>query len=287
MGAVLKGRSRRGRRMENNNTNWEELVDLYVDEECSSEERLAVEAELERDDSLRSSVESALRIRKGLAELRVDAPKELDGRLRRALTSATRGISARRRASSVARALRSPGVALSSAALIAVAVGAVASRRGSTEIAPLVPGSRQIVEERSFEGSAPSDASVNFVRIPLSEGTASASVLKRDSQDAFWMVATVSEDQLEKQTIGFQRVCDKHNVSFTKSGNDREYLLREARTQTWNQIVGELTDVGEIVESDALRSWREHEDKEARDVRVVFKTVERGAKAGSGESAEE
>ena len=53
--------------MENNiNIDWEELVDLYVDDECSADERLALEAKMKDDGSIRLAAEYALRIRKNI-----------------------------------------------------------------------------------------------------------------------------------------------------------------------------------------------------------------------------
>ncbi|MBQ9812507.1 MAG: hypothetical protein IJM54_04245 [Thermoguttaceae bacterium] len=269
---------------------WEELVDRYVDDECSADERHALEAKMEVDSSIRLETESALRIRRGLQELRASAPIGFSERLQRSLADASAKNVVRTRRSGVLQALRNPRVAVSAAALVAAAVGTVefvSYQSGSKVVSPAV-------ETQFAENNIPGNAAVpveeqpNFVRIPSAGGDAPESTSKRESQEAFWTTVTVSEPQLlRKKTSSFQRCCDKLNVKFTKSGNDCEYLLQEAGTQEWKQIVGELAGIGEIIESDALRNWSEQDVSETRNVRVVFKTNAQGVEAGMGETAEE
>ncbi|MBP5621858.1 MAG: zf-HC2 domain-containing protein [Thermoguttaceae bacterium] len=278
--------------MENNiNIDWEELVDLYVDDECSADERLALEAKMKDDGSIRLAAESALRIRKGIQELRVSAPKGFAERLQLALADASEKNFVRTRSTGVTKVLRNPRVAVSAAAAVAVAVGTVgfvSYQNGSKVVPPTI-------ETRMAEsGALPNETTIkveeqtNFVRIPSAGGQAPEAVAKRDSQEAFWTIVTVNEPQtLKKKTSSFQRCCDKLNVKFTKSGNDCEYLLQEAGTQEWKQIAGELTALGEIVESDALRNWSSQEVGETRNVRVVFKAGAQDTEAGTGETAEE
>ncbi|MGN1065729.1 MAG: hypothetical protein ACI4QC_09965, partial [Thermoguttaceae bacterium] len=69
--------------------NWEELVDSYVDNECSEEERRAIEAKAASDVRVRESIEWARFISKGLGRLRdVETPAELSGRIQKAIESA-------------------------------------------------------------------------------------------------------------------------------------------------------------------------------------------------------
>ena len=69
--------------------NWEELVDSYVDNECSEEERRAIEAKAASDARVRESIEWARFISKGLGRLRdVETPAELSGRIQKAIESA-------------------------------------------------------------------------------------------------------------------------------------------------------------------------------------------------------
>ncbi|MBR4752818.1 MAG: zf-HC2 domain-containing protein [Thermoguttaceae bacterium] len=269
---------------------WEELVDLYVDDECSADERRALEAKMELDSSLRLATESALRIRKGLQELRASAPIGFSERLQRALADASAKNVVRTRRSSVLQTLRNPRVAASAAALVAVAVGTVGyvSHRGGSKIVSPAVETQLVVNNVPGNTAVPDQEQPNFVRIPSAGGSVPESATKRDSQEAFWTTVTVSEPQtLRKKTSSFQRCCDKLNVKFTKSGNDCEYLLQEAGTQEWKQIVGELAGIGEIIESDALRNWSDQDNSETRNVRVVFKTSAQGVEAGMGETAEE
>ena len=269
---------------------WEELVDLYVDDECSADERRALEAKMELDSSLRLATESALRIRKGLQELRASAPIGFSERLQRALADASAKNVVRTRRSSVLQTLRNPRVAASAAALVAVAVGTVGyvSHRGGSKIVSPAVETQLVVNNVPGNTAVPDQEQPNFVRIPSAGGSVPESATKRDSQEAFWTTVTVSEPQtLRKKMSSFQRCCDKLNVKFTKSGNDCEYLLQEAGTQEWKQIVGELAGIGEIIESDALRNWSDQDNSETRNVRVVFKTSAQGVEAGMGETAEE
>lgn len=273
------------------NIDWEELVDLYVDGECTSEERLTLEEQTAYNSVICTALDSALRIRKGLQELRVEIPKGFSKRLQQALadaqtTGASRAPERQERSQSVRRAFLNPRIVATVAALVAVVFGTVAivsNQKGSKSD---VPQSEQIIAE---EATVKIGLEANeYIRIPSSIGTNPESVAKRDSQDAFWMIVTVSESrQLKKQSGRFQRLCNKLDVRFTKSGNDCEYLLKEAGTQEWKQIAGELAAMGEVAESDALRSWRSQETSEARDVRVVFKTAAPDVSAGMGETVEE
>ena len=70
------------------NIDWEELVDLYVDGECTSEERLTLEEQAAYNSVICAALDSALRIRKGLQELRVEIPKGFSKRLQQALADA-------------------------------------------------------------------------------------------------------------------------------------------------------------------------------------------------------
>lgn len=273
------------------NIDWEELVDLYVDGECTSEERLTLEEQAAYNSVICAALDSALRIRKGLQELRVEIPKGFGKRLQQALadaqtTGASRAPECQERSQSVRRAFLNPRIVATVAALVAVVFGTVAivsNQKGSEADVP--QPERRIAGEATVKIGLEAN---EYIRIPSSIGTNPESVAKRDSQDAFWAIVTVNESQqLKKQSGRFQRLCNKLDVRFTKSGNDCEYLLKEAGTQEWKQIAGELAAMGEVAESDALRSWRSQETSEARDVRVVFKTAAPDVSAGMGETVEE
>lgn len=275
------------------NIDWEELVDLYVDGECTSEERLTLEEQAACNSVICVALDSALRIRKGLQELRVEIPKGFSKRLQQALadaqtTGASRAPERQERSQSVRRAFLNPRIVATVAALVAVVFGTVAivsNQKGSEADVP--QPERRIAREATQKTGLQEEVN-EYIRIPSPIGTNPESVAKRDSQDAFWTIVTVSESQqLKKQSGRFQRLCNKLDVRFTKSGNDCEYLLKEAGTQEWKQIAGELAAMGEVAESDALRSWRSQETSEARDVRVVFKTAAPDVSAGMGETVEE
>lgn len=275
------------------NIDWEELVDLYVDGECTSEERLTLEEQAACNSVICAALDSALRIRKGLQELRVEIPKGFSKRLQQALadaqtTGASRAPERQERSQSVRRAFLNPRIVATVAALVAVVFGTVAivsNQKGSEADVP--QPERRIAREATQKTGLQEEVN-EYIRIPSPIGTNPESVAKRDSQDAFWTIVTVNESQqLKKQSGRFQRLCNKLDVRFTKSGNDCEYLLKEAGTQEWKQIAGELAAMGEVAESDALRSWRSQETSEARDVRVVFKTAAPDVSAGMGETVEE
>lgn len=275
------------------NIDWEELVDLYVDGECTSEERLTLEEQAACNSVICAALDSALRIRKGLQELRVEIPKGFSKRLQQALadaqtTGASRAPERQERSQSVRRAFLNPRIVATVAALVAVVFGTVAIVSNQKGSEADVPQPEQRIAREATQKTGLQEEVNEYIRIPSPIGTNPESVAKRDSQDAFWTIVTVSESQqLKKQSGRFQRLCNKLDVRFTKSGNDCEYLLKEAGTQEWKQIAGELAAMGEVAESDALRSWRSQETSEARDVRVVFKTAAPDVSAGMGETVEE
>lgn len=272
--------------------NWEELVDSYVDNECSEEERQAIEAKAASDARVRESIEWARFISKGLGRLRdVETPAELSGRIRKAIESADieqiRGGSAgdaagwsRGGSKSGGKFWQSPkavGTAVTSAAVLVGAV-AVSFWPGSNDGPVSVPDVQSQTAGTNGVGITPKSEPTVYIRTPGSEGQAPESVAKRDSNEAFWVYVTLSDEgSLKSRLNEFQGMCNGLDVDFSKKGAEGAYVLNGVDGGLWSQISEKLDTFGECSESDALARWQEESPADLHAVRVVFKT-ENGSK---------
>ncbi len=277
--------------MDNTNVDWDELVDLYVDNECSEEERRLVEAQAERDESVAAAIEAALRIRKGIAAMRAELPAGFATRLQQAIADAPDSAPRVLRAGlTQKRSLLFSRVTIGAAASVAIVVGSVAffasaSRSIVNEPIPRDGGFTMAAAETISAPVADMDAREPYIGIPLSEGGTPESVSKRESQNAIWADVVLKESSnLRKQLGEFQRTLGKQNLNFIKCGNDCEYVLQGVDAQQWEQVAQALGGYGETKVSNALTSWREGKDNAPVSVRVVFKTAVDEGKQERGES---
>lgn len=277
--------------MDNTSIDWDELVDLYVDNECSEEERRLVEAQAERDESVAAAIEAALRIRKGIAAMRAELPAGFVTRLQQAIADAPDSAPRVLRAGlTQKRSLLFSRVTIGAAASVAIVVGSVAffasaSRSIVNEPIPRDDGFTMAAAETISAPVADMDAREPYIGIPLSEGGTPESVSKRESQNAIWVDVVLKESSnLRKQLGEFQRTLGKQNLNFIKCGNDCEYVLQGVDAQQWEQVAQALGGYGETKVSNALTSWREGKDNAPVSVRVVFKTAVDEGKQERGES---
>ena len=267
--------------------NWEELVDSYVDNECSEEERQAIEAKAASDARIRESIEWARFISKGLGRLRdVETPAELSGRIQKAIESADlkqiRGGSAgdaagwsRGGSKPGGKFWQSPKAVGAAATSAAVLVGALAASfwPGSNDRAVSEPDVQSQMAGTNGAVITPKSEPTVYIRTPGSEGQAPESVAKRDSNEAFWVYVTLSDEgSLKSRLNEFQGVCNDLDVDFSKKGVEGAYILNGVDGGLWNQISEKLNTFGECSESDALARWQEESPADLHAVRVVFKT---------------
>ena len=236
--------------METNEQN--ELVDLYVDGECSSVERAAIEARAQTDERLRSEIAWAMTLRRRLKAMSgAQVPADFSERLQSALRE-------------------SPAWDALSAA----------SRTESPRVnANTNRADKPMAEENALEKVATPETDLIpeqnvVIRTPAAEGNPAPNESKTLSEDQFWSTAIVPVDDLKKATFRFQTQCGKLELEFTKFDNDVEFLVRNAGSDDWAELSSALDEFGALRESQALRDWRDSSAESTQDVRVSFKTSE-------------
>lgn len=272
---------------------WGELVDLYVDNECSEEERRLLEAQAAKDENVREELDFALRIRAGLSALKAELPNEFGERLQQALENASapnapcvRNGSER---ASGAAARRKLGIVAGLAASIAVVLG-IGAWNGQRDAGKGVVENGQTAQNETpnLGEGLETKQDEPFIRIPAAIGDMTESVSKSDLESSFWVVVKLDDPALtKKRSSEFQRLCGKLDIRFTKSGNDAVYLLKEVSVEQWKQAGEALAGFGGNDLSDALEVWRDGGTDETRDVRVIFRDEEDKGLMGEGASAEE
>ena len=260
--------------MRNERLDWGELVDLYVDNECDDESRSLVEKKAATDAEIRASVDSALRIRNALRELRAAPPKELNERIISAVRDASVStISAEpSRGLGSGKALRIRfvlGALATVAASVAVVVAVRATRcevvvpRGVHNVENVVADKPAIIGE-----TARDDA---FIRTPSPAGGLPNSVAKRDSQNAFWTKVTLGGDAKEsrKEIREIQSKFVELGVRFSKIGAN-EFRLENIDARRYKSFLDELEQSNALESSSALKEWLDESGDETQSVRVVF-----------------
>lgn len=263
--------------MDDNIVDWKELVDLYVDGECSREERRLVQRRAEQDATIRAEIEFALKIRDGLRGMRTGVPVGFDDRLQEAIADAWFSGTvpqATKRCDQMRKSRMLIRICVGLAAMIVVSIGGVVYYRSVALPASLPIMTRNIqplaLKETIVKETAPNVSAV-YIMTPVPEGELPASVSKRDSQNAFWAyVEIASSDSVDELRGRFQRLCGKLDVRFIKSGNDLEYALKGLDEQQWSKLASALKELGTTNFSRALSDWNDCKTKELKDVRVVF-----------------
>ncbi|MDO5308422.1 MAG: hypothetical protein Q4G03_02860 [Planctomycetia bacterium] len=260
--------------------NWEELVDSYVDEECSVQEKRAIEERMLVDASVREAIQSAQRIRQALRSFSCVAPPELENRLTEALQNAPAWRKIERR-SRVAR--RSEQARTSSFNLMkwvpSVVGGAVAASLllgfgYAYHSLHIQPESKQTLVEYT-----PMSTTVEVVQQPLESPTVMTpspanrppEAAKRRSDSDFWIVVTLQEpQQWRKFTREFQNRCNAESLAFSKFGDGNEYLVEQTTPKQWAELVSWLETLGDTETSAALERWRHSSSTGVRSARVTF-----------------
>ena len=164
------------------------------------------------------------------------------------------------------------GTAVTSAAVL-IGVVAASSWPRSNDGAVSVQDVQSQTAGTNGVGITPKSEPTVYIRTPGSEGQAPESVAKRDSNEAFWVYVTLSDEGLLKSRLNeFQGVCNDLDVDFSKKGVEGAYILNGVDGGLWNQISEKLNTFGECSESDALARWQEESPADLHAVRVVFKT---------------
>ena len=269
---------------------WEKLVDLYVDGECSNEERLAVEERARVDRSVWRAIQEAKELRVWLREIPSKPPKEFETRLRDAICNSSvwdekfppqarkyPAINASRASfvfSSASRRVLNPvEIGIVASLLVCAVVGWAflnlakykSSDRASSDRVPLAS-----TEQTSKNAETLATNSEPWKLIPSPEGNAPDSASKAESQENYWGVARVDD---KEQARKFQRIlqarCAELGVSFSKCG-DGQYRLKDVSKEQWLQIADDWKDA-DFERSNALARWEE-ETQENQTIRVEFKT---------------
>ena len=265
--------------METNERN--ELVDLYVDGECSQEERAAIEARAQTDERLRNEIAWALTLRRRMKAMGgAKVPAEFSERLQSALRESPawdaipRSNAPRVDASERAerRASRVPAIVGTAAAIAVVALCAVAFtrlRHAPVDVPLAGSDAPKQVEDVDSE-LAPEQGRVFLT--PASQGVQAPNEAKALSEDQFWSTAVVPADELKKATRSFQAQCAKLGLDFAKFDDDVEFLVRKVGSDDWAKLSETLGEYDELRVSQALQDWSDSSDGATQDVRVSFKT---------------
>lgn len=272
--------------MDHNEIDWDELVDLYVDNECSEEERRLVESRIEQDETVAASVRAARRIREGLLSMRSEVPAGFDLRLQQAIADAlekeARSIPCvAKREDPLKKFFFGPRVWTGIAASLAVVLGGVAyfeiSRPDSVAPTVVSPKAKLVMEDTVVDEVGVKER-VPFIMIPSPEGKIPRSVMKRDTQDAIWVEVVLSDrNSMSRRLVAFQRLCGKLGVNFIKCGNDNEYILQEVQPRQWKSVAETLELCGDTKLSNAMVGWLEGTNDEPASIRVVFKAASDGS----------
>lgn len=268
---------------------WEKLVDLYVDGECSNEERLAVEERAKVDRRVGRAIREAKELRELLRAIPNKVPKEFETRLRDAIWNSPvwdeksscqgrqeRAISVSRSGGfftdEVRRVLNPVGVGI--AASLLACVGALwafltLTKDRATDQVPLAE-TKQTIEKATSDDAI----SEPWKLIPSPEGNLPDSASKAESQENYWSVVRVDDKvQAKKLQRILQARCAELSVSFSKFGDDAQYRLNDVSKEQWLQIVDDWKDA-DFERSSALAKWEE-ETQENQTIRVEFKTSEK------------
>lgn len=264
---------------------WEKLVDLYVDDECSREERLAFEAQVKVDPNLARVVEQTKYLRALMREIPSEPPKEFEARLRDAILSspaweslrlqngakdASNAPRARPRRLNASRVFNPVAVGVAASALIGAAVlwacltlswNKGASRAELAESDPAAetakPNADALIQQPS-------------ILIPSPAGNDLESTSKADSQENYWVVVRLDDAaQLKKQKQNLQTLCAKLDVTFSKSDKDEQFRLKDVSKEQWLQIADALDEFN-CEYSKALANWDDGVQK-TQTIRVAFK----------------
>ncbi len=268
---------------------WEKLVDLYVDGECSNEERLAVEERAKVDRRVGRTIRETKELSVLLRAIPNKVPKEFETRLRDAIWNSPvwdekssrqgrqeRAISASRTGGFFTKASRrvlNP-VGVGIAASLLACVGALwafltLTKDRATDQVPLAE-TKQTIEKATSDDAI----SEPWKLIPSPEGNLPDSASKAESQENYWSVVRVDDKaQAKKLQRILQARCAELSVSFSKFGDDAQYRLNDVSKEQWLQIVDDWKDA-DFERSSALAKWEE-ETQENQTIRVEFKTSEK------------
>lgn len=278
---------------------WEELVDRVVDDECTDEERRALEEAAERNPEIRDAIRSALRIRELLrpaAETTV--PPEFAERLRLAIDRSDFWVDrvverpTIRPASTTGRrvggrrfhwATTGAAISFAAVALLASNVGD-GSRWGGVETARLDKtaeiektengdkGERIAVAPPTGENVAIERAPRLPIRTPQNELNVSKTA-PVPYADGFYTRRVLDSANARRILAAFLRTCRDAGVKYEKFGGDAEFLLTETTTDARAAILRWLDEnVPEIApraDNNFAETWNK-DDENVKNVRVSF-----------------
>ena len=278
---------------------WEELVDRVVDDECTDEERRALEEAAERNPEIRDAIRSALRIRELLrpaAETTV--PPEFAERLRLAIDRSDFWVDrvverpTIRPASTTERrvggrrfhwAATGAAISFAAVALLASNVGD-GSRWGGVETARLDKtakiektengdkGERTAVAPPTGENVAIERAPRLPIRTPQNELNVSKTA-PVPYADGFYTRRVLDSANARRILAAFLRTCRDAGVKYEKFGGDAEFLLTETTTDARAAILRWLDEnVPEIApraDNNFAETWNK-DDENVKNVRVSF-----------------
>jgi len=269
---------------------WEKLVDLYVDGECSSEERSAIEARAKVDQDVRRAIQNAEDLRGFLRKIPNKPPKEFETRLRDAIMNspAWDSLGTRNAGQNAGRsAINAPRVErvvdFSRVArvfnpfvvgTVATIVVAVVAFFACFTLSKSKPAERSEpfaqMEQRVESSELASQDEQPWKLIPSPEGNAPESSSKFESQENYWAVIRVADaERAKKLKRKLQTQCAELDVSFSKSDEDEQIRLKDVSNEQWAQIAKDWNE-SEYERSEALTKWAEG-SQERQTIRVAFK----------------
>lgn len=260
----------------------EELVDAYVDDECSSHERAIVEALLREDAEAKNAADWALRLRELMAHTREETPPDFSQRLTTAIAESDAwqnyGVS-RARSTTRERANRGKwiptAVGATAAALAFVAFGLAYHSLRVERPAPTGDPTiaHEVVKDAPNSGIAyEHEPARPSIQTPASAGSPLSIEERPASQEARWATVRIA-DATEHRRLNnlIQRFGAKFDVDFMKFDANRELLFQGITPQAWRELRQTLEASGELEISDALQAWSaDGAESERCDVRVTI-----------------
>lgn len=282
---------------------WEELVDRVVDDECTDEERRALEEAAERNPEIRAAFESAERIREIMRRSAgATVPPEFSERLRLAIERSDFWVDREierptaRPASTVAAkrlggrrllwAATGAAVAFAAVAAVALLAPSVDDEAGGNrrEIArydktgeiekPKTGGESGKIDVATSDGEQ--SATERLPRLPIRTPQNKLTIPETSSvpySDGFYTRRVLDSANARRQVAAFLQVCRENNVKYEKIGGDFELLLMKTTKETRSVILRWLDEnVPEIApraENSFAETWRLN-DESKKNVRVSF-----------------
>ncbi len=272
-----------------NINNWEkgELVDAYVDDECSPSEREFVEALLRDDVAAEAAFKWALHLRAQLSAIRTETPPEFSQRLTSALNESDvwsrygSEIDASRTSERSRRTKWVPAIVGASAAAIAVvAFGLAYSNLHSSSEAPH-SSPRELVEADPEVSSSIQDLQDPALGRPPIQTPSPAGVQvangERSAVPESFRCVVLLKNAAEHKSLNsaIKAKCGELDVNYSKFDSNRELTINKATPQAWRELQQTLEATGKLDISTALQKWSaDGVESDIRDVRVSIRFAE-------------